>query len=102
MIRVDPGLGSNRAVGRDQEDDVLAPQTPALEVACQSEHEGYARVVDLVVHVLPCANEDNGFGRIGAGALEDGVYVFICERVVRDGVVVLLGCDFEVLLEEDV
>jgi hypothetical protein len=34
--------------------------------------------------------------------LEDGVNILICKRVVRDGVVVLLRCDFEVLLEEDV
>jgi hypothetical protein len=101
MIRIDPGLRSNGAISWNEEDDILAPQTPALEVAGQSEHESYTRVVDLVFHILPGSDEHDSLSRIGAGTLEDRVDVFVCEGVVRDGVVVLLRSDFEVLFEED-
>ena len=102
VVRVDPRLGTRGAVPRHEEDDVLAPQAPALEVAGQREHQRDARGVGLVVAVRPGADEHDGLCGVGTRALEDGVDVLAGDGAVRDVVGVLLGCDLEVVGTEDV
>ena len=101
VVGINPGLRADSAIPRNEQDDILTPKTPALEVARQCENQCDARVVDLVCHVLPCSDQNNGFGCVCAGTLEDSIDVFVRDGPVRDGVVVVLGCDFEVLFTED-
>ncbi|OSS46628.1 hypothetical protein B5807_08353 [Epicoccum nigrum] len=102
VVRVDPRLGASGAVARHQEDDVLAPQAPALEVARQREHQRHPRRVGLVAAVRPRADEHDGLGGVGARALQDRVDVLAGDGAVRDVVGVLLRCDLEVVGAEHV
>lgn len=102
VIGVYPCLGTRGAVSRDQEYDVLGPQTPSLEVASERQDESHSTVIDLSVHVRPCSDQDYCFGSIRPRTLKHGVDILV-RYVAASGLVrVSLGCDLEIVRAEDI
>ena len=67
MVGGEPRGGAVQAVVREEQDQVLAPDAPAREVAHQREGEGDAGVVPLARRRAPGGQQDDGFGGVGAG-----------------------------------
>lgn len=95
MVCVDPGLRARDAVGREEEDDVLGPERPALEVTGEGENEGHAAAVEFPIDVFPGGDEDNGFGGVAARGLEDRVDVLAGMGVAGGTVGEVLTANFQ-------
>lgn len=102
MVSIDPCFGAEGAVGRNDDDNVLGPDGPALEVASQSQSEGDAAVVVEAIHVAPSSHQNHCLGGIGAWALEEGVDVVARLLLASQVVGVVLDGDLQAIGAENV
>ena len=95
MVGVYPCLWAGDALGCYQEDDILRPQRPALEVPGESQQQREAVAVQLILGVLPCCYQDNGLGGVAARCLEECVDVLARVDVAGGVVGEILAADLE-------
>jgi hypothetical protein len=75
VVCIDPRLRAGNAVRSQQQDDVLGPQRPPLEVAHKRQGKRDALSVDFMLDIFPSGHQHDSFGCVASRCLEDGVEV---------------------------
>ena len=90
MICINPGLWSSSTITSDQDNDVLRPKRPSLEIFCQCQCKSHSALVQIPIHVRPGSNEYNSFRSISPRGVKYSIDVLSTVGIACSVVVVFL------------